>query len=301
MQTKTFTIDSELAGMRIDKALATLDEDLSRSYIKTLIDSGHVTVNNAHVKPNTKVHIYDKIVVSILDPEILDITPVNLDLDIVYQDDDVVVVNKPSGMVVHPAKTVKEATLVHGLMYEIDDLQATNDTIRPGIVHRIDKDTSGLLVVAKNEAALKHLQSELKKRKMTRKYVALVEGVIQHNKGKVDAPIGRDKKDRKKMAITSSGKQAVTYFDVLERFDDATLIECTLETGRTHQIRVHLSYINHPIVGDPKYGRRKTDTEYGQYLHAKTLGFTHPTTHKMLTFDSDIPDFFKDKLTALRG
>ena len=218
-----------------------------------------------------------------------------------YEDEDLLVVNKPSGLIVHPSETTEEDTLVHGLLYHIKDLQPIDDTLRPGIVHRIDKETSGLLVVAKNKEAMLALQEELKAQKTAREYVALVEGVIQHNKGKIDAPIGRHPKERKNMAVTAKGKASVTYFEVLERFEAHTLVKCSLESGRTHQIRVHMQYINHPIVGDPKYGLKKTDVTYGQYLHAATLGFTHPKTHKFLTFNQPLPDYFEEKLKTLRG
>ncbi len=301
MEPIRLTIPESLEGMRLDKAIAELESSLSRNQIKGFIEEDLVHLNGLTTKASAKVMHGDTIVIERKEPEVLDLEPVNLNLDIIYQDKDLLVVNKPSGMIVHPAETVKEPTLVHGLLAEVDDLGVTNDTIRPGIVHRIDKETSGLLVVAKHEQALKALQASLKAQKVKREYYALVEGVIPHNIGKIDAPIGRDKKDRKRMSVQSGGRASVTHFQVVERFEAHTLILCQLETGRTHQIRVHLRYIGHPIVGDPVYGRRKTDTEFGQYLHAATLAFDHPATNELMTFEAKLPDFFETKLSHLRG
>jgi len=211
------------------------------------------------------------------------------------------VVNKPQGMVVHPSMGHPDGTLVNALLFHAGSLSSINDVIRPGIVHRIDKDTSGLLMVAKNDAAHIALQDELKERKTLRKYVALVHGVIPHEKGKIEAPIGRSKDNRQKQAIVADGKEAVTHFTVLERFLDYTLIECVLETGRTHQIRVHMDYIGYPIVGDPLYGPKKTIKGNGQFLHAKTLAFTHPTTGELMTFDSELPEIFKKTLKEIEN
>jgi 23S rRNA pseudouridine1911/1915/1917 synthase len=298
MPDKTFVIEAIDHLNRLDKVIVEKDPDLTRTAIKHLIEEAYILVNNEKTKPSYKVKTDDIITIKEKTVEPLTVEPVNLDLDFVYEDDDLIVVNKPSGLVVHPSHTVKEATLVHGILAQasIED----DDTLRPGIVHRIDKETSGLLVVAKNKPTLLALQSELKARKTEREYIALVEGVIPHNHGKIDAPIGRDPKDRKLMNVNAKGKPSVTYFHVLERFETATLIACKLESGRTHQIRVHMQYINHPIVGDPKYGLRKTDTTHGQYLHAARLGFTHPKTKEMMQFEAPLPPFFNDKLNALR-
>ena len=218
-----------------------------------------------------------------------------------YEDRYLLVVNKQSGMVVHPGAGNKSHTLVNALLHHIKDLQPIKGELRPGIVHRIDKETSGLLVVAKDVKTLEFLANQFKEKTATRTYIALVEGVIPHNLGKIDAPVGRDVKNRQKQAVVEGGKQAVTHFSVLERFENNTLIECQLETGRTHQIRVHLAYIKHPLVGDPKYGLKKTNKEHGQFLHAKTLGFTHPKTNEFLSFDSELPAYFTDYLISLRG
>ncbi|MDE5855591.1 MAG: RluA family pseudouridine synthase, partial [Anaeroplasmataceae bacterium] len=209
------------------------------------------------------------------------------------------VVNKPKGMVVHPGAGNQEETLVHGLLYELDDLATINGVVRPGIVHRIDKDTTGLLMIAKNDMAALGLAEQLKNHSCKRRYQALVYGTFTESKGKINAPIGRDPEDRKKMAVSKTGKQAVTHFTVLKRFKEFTLIECELETGRTHQIRVHMSYIGHPIVGDKIYGRRKVIGDQGQFLHAKLIGFEHPKTHQWMEFDSELPKYFLDFLATL--
>ena len=223
------------------------------------------------------------------------VLPEKMDLDIIYEDDDVIVINKPSGMVVHPANGHYSGTLVNGLLAHTNSLSGVNGSVRPGIVHRIDKDTSGLLVVAKNDKAHDSLANQLKDKTLSRIYIALVYGVINHDTGEIDAPISRDDNDRKKMAIKEDGKDAITYFKVLERYKNASLIECKLETGRTHQIRVHMKYINHPIVNDPVYsGRKLIDKDFGQMLHAKEISFIHPRTNKKMTFSCDVPKRFKE-------
>ncbi|MBP5444591.1 MAG: RluA family pseudouridine synthase [Acholeplasmatales bacterium] len=287
------------AGERIDKYLAS-HTTLSRNKIQNLLDNELITVNEKLVKANYKVKENDLIIVSIPFDEDYDLEPVNMNLDIVYEDSDVLVVNKPQGLIVHPTLTTKEKTLVNGLMYQIKDLSGINGVNRPGIVHRIDKDTSGLLMVAKNDFAHNSLVQQLMNKTTTRVYIALVYGIIEESKGRINAPIGRDKLDRKKMAVVEGGKPAVTNFTVLERFDGYTLVECRLETGRTHQIRVHMKYIGHPLVGDPLYGPKKQIGNTGQYLHAKIIGFNHPRTNKYLEFDSELPDNFKDILEKLR-
>ncbi|MEE3307571.1 RluA family pseudouridine synthase, partial [Sharpea azabuensis] len=239
--------------------------------------------------------------VTIPDPVDTTIAPENIPLDVVYEDHDVIVVNKPSGMIVHPSAGIYSGTLVNALLYHCDDLSSINGVNRPGIVHRIDKETSGLLMVAKNDKAHRSLSAQLEEHSVIRRYVALVHGVIPHNKGRIVAPIGRDPDDRQKMAVTDkNAKEAITNFTVLERFDDMTLIECRLETGRTHQIRVHMQYIGYPVYGDPKYGRRSDDTSHGQYLHAKILGFKHPTTGEQMLFEAKLPDYFEEKIEELR-
>ena len=279
--------------IRIDKFISIIDKDLSRSTIKKLIDDDLVLINSNPVKASYKVKVDDLIEVTEVDFSETDIIATKMDLDIVYEDDDVLVVNKPSGLVVHPAPGHYQDTLVNGLMYHIKSLSDINGELRPGIIHRIDKDTSGLLMVAKNNKSHSILAEELKNKKTKREYIALVEGVIKNKRGKINAPIGRSKSNRLKMDVVSSGKPAITYFEVLDTFKDMTLIKCILETGRTHQIRVHLAYINHPVVGDYIYGSSKVN-EFGQYLHAKTLGFTHPTTKEKMQFDSELPKEFNE-------
>ena len=277
---------------RIDKYLTT-KTDLSRTRIQELIDTNNITVNEKPTKANYKVKLNDLITIEVPEDEAYDIEPVNMNLDIVYEDSDVLVVNKPQGLIAHPTLSTKEKTLVNGLMYQVKDLSGINGVNRPGIVHRIDKDTSGLLMVAKNDNAHNSLVNQLMNKTTNRIYIALVYGNIENNLGRINAPIGRDKLDRKKMAVVEDGKPAVTNFRVLERFDGYTLVECKLETGRTHQIRVHMKYIGHPLVGDPLYGPKHVIGNTGQYLHAKVIGFKHPTTNEYLEFDSDLPDNFK--------
>ncbi len=284
---------------RIDKYLTTKTE-LSRNRIQELIDSNNILVNDKETKANYKVKINDLISIMIPEEEAYDLEPVNLNLEIVYEDSDVCVVNKPQGLIVHPTLTTKEVTLVNGLMYQIKDLSGINGVNRPGIVHRIDKDTSGLLMVAKNDMAHQSLVTQLMNKTTNRLYIALVYGNIENNLGRINAPIGRDKLDRKKMAVVEDGKQAVTNFRVLERFDGYTLVECKLETGRTHQIRVHMKYIGHPLVGDPLYGPKHVIGDSGQFLHAKLIGFNHPRTGEYLEFEVDMPDNFKEILERLR-
>lgn len=287
----TLKITSDLVGVRIDKALALKLNNLTRNHILKLIDSDKIKVNGESCKPSYKLVLDDEITVEDEEPKELELKKEDLDLDIVYQDSDVLVINKPKGMVVHPGAGVSEHTLVNGLLYEVDDLATINGVVRPGIVHRIDKDTSGLLMIAKNDKASLSLTEQLKNHECKRIYHALVHGEINEERGRINAPIARSKDDRKKMAVDKDGKVAITNFRVLKRFKNYTYIECKLETGRTHQIRVHLSYIGYPLVGDQVYGRRKTE-DGGQFLHAKTIGFIHPTTNEWMEFDSELPEYF---------
>lgn len=287
-------------GDRIDKAVSTMVQEWSRTQVQQWIKDGHVLVNGQKVKTNYKCSVMDKIEITIPEPEELDITPEEMDLDIYFEDQDVLVVNKPRGLVVHPAPGHLTGTLVNGLMAHCKDLSGINGVLRPGIVHRIDKDTSGLLMVAKNDLAHENLALQLSEKSVTRKYWAIVHGVIPHDFGTIDAPIGRDPKDRQKMAVVENGKHAVTHFRVLERLNEYTFVECQLETGRTHQIRVHMKYIGYPLAGDPKYGPRKTLAISGQSLHAGVLGFTHPRTHEYLEFEAPLPADMEHLLAQLR-
>ena len=277
---------------RIDKYVSSkLDDSFSRAKIQKLIDEELIVVNDKVIKSSYKVSNGDVILITDKEED-MSVKPEKMDIDIVYEDDDVMVINKKSGVVVHPAPGNYSGTLVNGLMYLSKDLSHVNGEFRPGIVHRIDKDTSGLLIVAKNDKAHRILAEELKEKKIKRKYIALVSGVINHDIGEIDAPIGRDPSDRKKMCVTSTNsKDAITHFRVLERYKNASLIECELETGRTHQIRVHMKYINHPVINDPVYGKNNHG-EFGQLLHAKEITFTHPTTKEVMTFSCEVPEEF---------
>ena len=297
----TYTIEEQQQGERIDKALSSLQSEWSRTQIGNWVNDGIIKVNGDAVKAKYKVKAGDVIMIDVPEVEILDVIAEKLDLDIVYEDADVLVVNKPKGMVVHPAPGHMSGTLVNGLMYQCKDLSGINGVMRPGIVHRIDKDTSGLLMVAKNDTAHESLVNQLVNKTVTRKYIALVHGHIAHDKGTIDAPIGRDQKDRQKQAVVDNGKHAVTHFQVVERFGDYTLVECRLETGRTHQIRVHMNYIGFPLVGDPKYGPKKTIDFGGQVLHAATLGFDHPSSGEYLEFETPLPVDYEQLLNDLRN
>ncbi|PID16438.1 RluA family pseudouridine synthase [Sporosarcina sp. P34] len=301
MERIEYEITEELTGNRIDKALATLQPDWSRTQIQQWVKEEHVKVNDSAVKPNYKVKTDDKVTVEQPEIEEYDVKAENLRLEIIYEDQDVLVVNKPVGMVVHPSAGHVSGTLVNGLMYQVTDLSGINGIMRPGIVHRIDKDTSGLLMVAKNDKAHVSLVNQLVAKSVNRVYTALVHGHIPHDHGTIDAPIGRDKRDRQRMAVVDDGKNAVTHFKVLERFGAYTLVECRLETGRTHQIRVHMKYIGYPLVGDPKYGQRKTIDFGGQVLHAGTVGFNHPTTDEYMEFTAPLPENYQQLLNELRS
>jgi 23S rRNA pseudouridine1911/1915/1917 synthase len=287
-------------GERIDRIVSGLNKEWSRSQVQQWIKEGHIKVNDEEVKPNFKCPLESTITITIPEPEELDVEPENLHLDISYEDSDVIVVNKPKGMVVHPAPGHYSGTMVNGLMYHCKDLSGINGVLRPGIVHRIDKDTSGLLMVAKNDLAHEHLVNQLVEKSVTRKYTAVVHGLIPHEYGTIDAPIGRDPKDRQSMTVVDNEKNAVTHFKVLERFKDFTLVQCELETGRTHQIRVHMKYIGYPLAGDPKYGPRKTLSLNGQALHAGVLGFNHPRTNEYMEFKADLPQEFEELLARLK-
>ena len=289
-------------GQRLDKAVAMLNSELSRSFITKLIDEGKITINGKVEKPSFKVKENDEIYIEEIVDVKSDIKEEDIPLDVVYEDDDILVINKPQGMVVHPANGHYSGTLVNALMFMEDSLSSINGVVRPGIVHRIDKDTSGLLCVAKNDNAHHFLAEQLKDHTMAREYVALVRGIIKENSGTIEMPIGRDKKDRQKMAVVKEGKPAVTHFQVLERFRDHTLVKCQLVSGRTHQIRVHMSAIGHPVEGDPLYAGKNYDKIYknGQLLTAYKLKLIHPTSKKEMVFEIDLPDYFVNVLNSLR-
>lgn len=293
METRNFLFE-ENSDPRLDVFLNKQFQDQSRSYIQKLIEKQLVTVNGKTRKSNYRLKFGDEVAVTFNDPVDPDVEPEDIKLDILYEDSDVIVVNKPQGMVVHPAAGIRTGTLVNALLNHCSDLSGINGVMRPGIVHRIDKDTSGILVVAKNDTAHNRLAEQLKNHSMTREYIALVEGIIKVGEGTVDEPLARHPREKIKMAVVRNGKRAVTHYKVLERFKNNTLIRCILETGRTHQIRVHMAYIGHPIVGDPVYGYKKQRFNLnGQLLHAQKLGFIHPTSGKYIEFSSELPDYFK--------
>ncbi|WP_081505084.1 RluA family pseudouridine synthase [Paenibacillus senegalensis] len=290
------------AGERIDKWISGfMEEDVSRTQIQDWIRSGHVLVNEKQVKPNYKLQLDDRLLLQIPEPEELSIEPEDIALDVVYEDSDVIVVNKPRGMVVHPAPGHASGTLVNALLYHCKDLSGINGVLRPGIVHRIDKDTSGLLMAAKNDKAHASLAAQLKEHSVNRKYKAIVHGTVSHEQGTIEAPIGRDPSDRKLFTVTDrNSKHAVTHFVLLEQMKNHCLLELKLETGRTHQIRVHMKYIGHPIVGDPVYSHSKRSGITGQALHAGVLGFEHPRSGKWLEFEAPLPDDMNKLLQRLR-
>lgn len=288
---------------RLDKYLTELLPDLSRSHIQKLIKNENITVNGSSVKANYKLTIGNQIDVHIPEPEVLDIQPEDIPLDILYEDEDILIVNKPKGMVVHPAPGHASGTLVNAIMFHCKDhLSGINGVLRPGIVHRIDMNTTGSLLICKNDKSHHFLAEQLKEHSITRKYHAIVHGNLKEDEGTINAPIGRHPTDRKKMSTKApNGRSAVTHYRVLERFGDYTYIECQLETGRTRQIRVHMSSIGHPILGDNVYGPAKCPFKLeGQTLHAKILGIVHPTTLEYMEFDAPLPEYFENLIIKLR-
>lgn len=303
MRNEIFTIAPEDAGKRLDVWLTATLGEFSRSYVETLIEQGDVTVGGKTVKAGYKVKTGDSVEVNVPEPRTLEVVAEEIPLDILHEDEDIIVINKPRGMVVHPAAGNYSGTLVNALLKHCSgSLSDINGVIRPGIVHRIDKDTSGVLVIAKNNNAHSILSHKLKEHDVNRVYIAAAEGIISADRGKVDAPIGRHPVDRKKMAVNlKNGRRAVTHFRVLERFKSDTLLELKLETGRTHQIRVHMAYIGHPLVGDAVYGRKKQKYGFeGQALHAAVLGFIHPRTGKYVEFSAEPPQEFRELIEKLR-
>ena len=296
-----FIVDESTDHIRIDKYLNELLPDQSRSYIQKLLKDGHILVNNSIIKPNYKVKADDRIQIDIPEPIEANIEAENIPLDIIYEDNDVLIVNKPKEMVVHPAPGNYSGTLVNALMYHCkDSLSNINGVLRPGIVHRIDKNTTGCLIVCKNDQSHNFVAEQLSEHSINRIYVGIVCGVLKDDEGTIDAPIGRNKRDRKLMSVNEDGKRAITHYKVLKRFRDYTLVQFKLETGRTHQIRVHMAHINHPLLGDDQYGRQKCKFNLtGQCLHAKTIGFIHPSTKEYVEFEVDEPEYFKHLLDIL--
>lgn len=302
MEEFRFEITEEFEDERIDKCLAALMDTLSRSYIQKMLKEGQITVNGEAVKGSYRLKSEDQVAFFLPETQEPDIQPENIPLDILYEDADVIVVNKPKGMVVHPAAGHYSGTLVNALMYHCgDSLSGINGVLRPGIVHRIDRDTTGSVIVCKNDNAHRLIAEQLKEHSITRRYHAICNGVCKEDQGVIDRPIGRHPTDRKKMAINDrNGKHAVTHYRVLQRFEKYTYIECELETGRTHQIRVHMASIGHPILGDEVYGNAKSPFKLqGQTLHAKTLGFVHPVTGEYVEVDAPLPEYFCDLLGKL--
>ena len=297
MEKYNIIVDNE-DNFRLDKIIALNMKDLSRTMIQEMINRGLVSVNGKITKASYKTKLNDQIEIMIEDNTELDIEPENIPLKIVYEDKDVIVVDKPTGMIVHPSPGIIKGTLVNALLYHCKDLSGINGVNRPGIVHRIDKETSGLLMIAKNDAAHRSLSNQLKTHSVTRRYVALVHGVIPHVQGKIDAPIGRNPNDRQSMTVTrTNSKNAVTNFTVIKRYKNMSMIECRLETGRTHQIRVHMAYLGYPLLGDTVYGPNNNPFRLeGQTLHAKVLGFCHPITGGYIETDAPLPEYFQKLL-----
>ncbi|RTE03941.1 RluA family pseudouridine synthase [Paenibacillus whitsoniae] len=297
-----WTVEEEFAGERIDKFITeAVEEDVSRTLVQMWVKDGHAKVNGKNVKANYKLSLGDVIGLIVPEPQGVELVAEPIPIEVVYEDSDVIVINKQRGLVVHPAPGHYSGTLVNALMHHCKDLSGINGELRPGIVHRIDKDTSGLIMAAKNDKAHASLAEQLKAHTVNRKYIALVHGNLQHDNGTIDAPIGRDSHDRKMYTVTDkNSKHAVTHFVVLERFGDFTLVELKLETGRTHQIRVHMKFIGHPLVGDPMYGKSKGMLMDGQALHAAVLGFKHPRTAEWLQFEAPIPADMEHLIQTIR-
>ena len=302
MERKDYTINEEFSGVRLDKAISQKDESISRASVQRMIDEELILVNNKKAKSSYKLVVGDVVTIIKEEPKEVEIKAEDIPLDVVYEDDDILVVNKQKGLVVHPGNGNPDGTLVNAIMARCkDSLSGIGGEIRPGIVHRIDKDTSGLLIIAKNDKAHINVSEQIKNHEVTKTYIALVRGVVTANQATIDMPIARSTKDRTKMAVSKNGKEAVTHFSVLERFKNYTLLEVNIETGRTHQIRVHMSQIGYPIVGDHVYSNGKNPFGVeGQMLHSAKLEFVHPTTGKKMKLEAKLPDYFEDVLKALR-
>lgn len=300
---KNIIVENDSTGLRLDKFLSLAFPEFSRSFIQKKIETGEILVNNENKKDSFKLSLGDSITLSFDEPKETEIEAKDIPLDIIYEDNDIIIVNKPKGMVVHPANGHTDDTLVNALMYHCgDSLSGINGEKRPGIVHRIDKDTTGALIVCKNDRSHNFIAEQIKEHSVNRKYVGIVIGNVIEDEGTVDAPIGRDRKDRKKMTVSIDGRNAVTHYKVLERFSDYTYMEFRLETGRTHQIRVHMAYKKHPILGDTVYGPKKCPFNLeGQTLHADTIGLIHPSTHEYMEFHAPLPEYFEKLLKTLRG
>lgn len=303
MDNNEIILKSTNENERIDVYISSQIEDLSRNSVQKLITDGNIMVNDKKIKSNYKIKLNDSIRIIMPEPEMLDVEPENILLDIIYEDDDLAVINKPQGMVVHPAPGHYSGTLVNGLMYHLKDLSSINGIMRPGIVHRLDMNTSGLMLVAKNDKSHNFLAKCLKEHSINRIYYALVEGNIKNDSGVIDAPLGRSDKDRKKRTVTyKNSKNAITNYWVINRYGKYTLIKLKLETGRTHQIRVHMKYIGHPVVGDDVYGSKTIKFGLkGQLLHSKSVGFVHPTTKEYMEFESELPEHFQKVLKIIGG
>lgn len=293
--TENIITNEDQKGLRLDVFLLEKHPEFSRSHIKNLIEKGLVKVNGKVVKAGYALKNGENIEIEVQKPEAISTDAEDVDFEIVYQDEDLAVINKPQGLVVHPCSSTKSGTLVNGLLYKIKDLSGINGQLRPGIVHRLDKDTSGLLVIAKNDFAHVRLAEQIKNKTCHRNYLAVLDGNLKENEGRIETFIKRDPKDRMKMSVQGSGRVAITDFKVLKRFEKCCLVEFALQTGRTHQIRVHSKYLNHPIVGDRLYGKEVKGLA-GQLLHAYKISFVHPRSGKLMTFEADLPDYFKDYL-----
>lgn len=296
---KIIEVDKQYEGERLDKFLSSMFSDFSRSHLQSLIEKGEILCNGKIVKTGLKLKENDKIQIDIQPAVPLEVKAEVIDFDIIFEDDDLIIINKPQGLVVHPCETKKEGTLVNGLLARIHNLSGINGVLRPGIVHRLDKDTAGLMLVAKNDFAHNKLAEMIKNKQVKRKYLALLSGVVWENSGKIQTFLARDKKDRKKYAVSNEGKEAISLFEVKQRYQNATLVEFTLITGRTHQIRVHSAYIGHPVVGDSVYGQKDKNLK-GQLLFSYSIEFLHPRTGQIIKFELPLPDYFQNYINQLK-